>query len=466
VAKQFISMGALLAGAVIFASCGGGGASLSSLPSSSSNGASSQSAVTSVVPGLTDLDSQVASGYVRYACPSVGRIHCLAVLVTQAGMSAFGYQTVVRPDDVAAGLRPDHSCHYDNEHHISAPGCATPSPAPTPTSTSPGEPKGAYGPASLQAAYNIDPSGGAGRVVAVIESGDAPTLEADLGVYRSEYGLPPCTTANGCFRKVNETGGSALPKVDADWAQETSLDVDMVSALCPNCGILVVEAAAGGESQDLDTAVNTAASMGAVAISNSYGGTEYSKELSVDGPAYDNHPGVFVTASAGDAGYGTEEPAVFPNVIAVGGTDLSPSASTARGWTETVWSDSGSGCSAYIPKPTWQTDTGCRNRTANDVAFDADPNTGVALYDSTKADGVSGWLVAGGTSVGAPAIAAIYALVGNGLSNASSLYANTADLFDITSGSDGRCSPAYLCTGEVGYDGPTGNGTPNGTGAF
>ena len=389
---------------------------------------------------LTDLDAEIAAGYVRHACSSSGAMSCHALVVTHAGLSALGYAA----DDAATA--------------------APTSPAlPTPPS------RGGYGPADLQSAYNIDPTGGAGEVVAVIESGDAPTLEADLAVYRAAYGLPPCTTANGCFRKLNQKGEAApLPKVDPDWAEETSLDVDMVSALCPKCDILVIEAAKGGNSNDLDDAVNTAATLGAVAISNSYGGPEYKQELKDDGPAYDDHPGIFITASAGDSGYGTSDPAVFANVVSVGGTTLRRDASTTRGWSERVWTGTGSGCSTYVPKPAWQHDTGCSKRTDNDVAFDADPYTGVWVYDSTIDEGYVGWLVFGGTSVGAPAIAAIYALASNGLGNASSLYANAGDLFDITGGSDGKCSPAptYLCTAEPGYDGPTGNGTPDGIGAF
>jgi subtilase family serine protease len=219
----------------------------------------------------------------------------------------------------------------------------------------------------LQSAYNIDPSGGAGRTVALVEEGDAPTLEADLGVYRSQFGLPACTTANGCFRKVGQSGTAALPKIDAGWAQETSLDVDLVSAMCPNCNILVVEANTASEA-DLAASANTAAQLGAVAISNSYSGGESAGFAS----SY-NHPGVAITASSGDGGFagGAGSPADYSTVIAVGGTSL-VHANNGRGWSESAWSGGGSACSSIISKPSWQQDPGCPKRMATDVSFVAD----------------------------------------------------------------------------------------------
>jgi subtilase family serine protease len=208
--------------------------------------------------------------------------------------------------------------------------------------------------------------------------------------------------------------------------------------------------------------VDQAARMGATVISNSYGGSEYSSEVS-DQSHY-NHAGIAVTVSSGDAGYGVEFPAASQYVIAVGGTSLKQ-ASNSRGWTETVWSGAGSGCSAYITKPSWQTDGGCARRTVADVAAIADPNTGVAVYDSYSYRGSAGWMVFGGTSVAAPVIAGVYALSGGTNNAAQSLYGASA-LFDVTSGSNGSCGGSYLCTGAVGFDGPTGNGTPNGTAAF
>jgi hypothetical protein len=319
------------------------------------------------------------------------------------------------------------------------------------------------GPSDLKSAYAL-PSGGSGQTVAIVDAYDDPSAESDLATYRSQYGLPACTTANGCFKKVNETGGSSLPSADAGWAEEESLDVDMVSAVCPSCHILLVEASQPS-MEDLGTAVNTAVSLGAKFVSNSYGGGESSSDTSYDS-SYFNHPGVAITVSSGDDGYGVEYPAASKYVTAVGGTSLR-SASNSRGWTETAWSGAGSGCSSYDAKQSWQTDTGCSKRTVADVSAVADPNTGLAVYDSYG--GVGGWLVVGGTSASSPIIASVYALAGapaSGSSPASFPYAHTGSLFDVTSGSNGSCSPSYLCTAGSGYDGPTGLGTPNGTAAF
>jgi len=189
-------------------------------------------------------------------------------------------------------------------------------------------------------------------------------------------------------------------------------------------------------------------------------------EVVIVGVKQTDHPGIAITVSSGDGGYGVEFPAASQYVTAVGGTTLT--GSLQSGWNETAWSGAGSGCSAYIPKPSWQKDSGCANRTVADVAADADPNTGVAVYDSFRYQGYSGWLVFGGTSVASPIIASVYALAGNAASviDGASPYAHTGSLHDITSGSNGSCGGSYLCTAGPGYDGPTGNGTPNGTGAF
>ena len=328
-----------------------------------------------------------------------------------------------------------------------------------------------YGPADIQSAYNLASAAaanGSGETVALVDAQDDPNAESDLATYRSEFGLPACTSANGCFSKVDENGGTNYPSPDSGWAGEISLDLDMVSATCPNCHILLVEAGSAS-MDDLGTAVNTAVSLGADFVSNSYGGSESSTDTSYDSQYFD-HPGVAITASAGDGGYGVEYPAASPYVTAVGGTSLS-TASNARGWTESVWSTSssegtGSGCSAYEPKPSWQTDSGCSGRTVADVSAVADPATGVAVYDTY---GASGWQVYGGTSAASPIIAGVYALAGAPGANttpASDLYADPSGLYDVTSGSNGNCSPAYLCTAGTGYDGPTGLGTPDGTAAF
>lgn len=323
-----------------------------------------------------------------------------------------------------------------------------------------------YKPADLQSAYKLpSQSAGSGQTVAIVDAFDDPTAEADLAVYRTQFGLSACTTTNGCFKKVNQTGGSKPPKKDASWSQEISLDLDMVSAICPKCHILLVEAD-DASIINLGIAVNAAVKLGANAVSNSYGGSEYQGEDS-DDTKYFKHPGVAITASAGDGGYGLDFPAASQYVTAVGGTSLKK-ANNGRGWSETVWSSTGSGCSAYISKPAWQKDTGCSKRADADVAAVADPNTGVAVYDSYAYQGVSGWLTFGGTSASAPIIASVYALAGNEskITYGSYLYSHSSSLFDVTSGSNGTCNGSYLCTGKLGFDGPTGLGTPNGTAAF
>jgi subtilase family serine protease len=324
-----------------------------------------------------------------------------------------------------------------------------------------GGPSG-YNPADLQSAYQLpSATAGSGQTVAIVDAYDDPKAESDLGVYRAQFGLSACTTANGCFRKVDQSGGTNYPRGNRSWAQEISLDLDMASAVCPNCHILLVEATSNSFS-NLATAVDEAATLGANEISNSYGGSEYSNE--VNDQSHYNHPGIAITASSGDSGFGVQFPAASRYVTAVGGTTLSKS-STSRGWSETVWSGAGSGCSAYIPKPSWQTDSGCSRRTVADVAADADPNTGVSVYDTYHE---TGWLVFGGTSVASPIIASVYALAGNAgsVTYGSYSYSHTGSLFDVTGGSNGSCGGSYLCTGGVGYDGPTGNGTPDGTGGF
>src|SRR5207248_9545163 len=133
---------------------------------------------------------------------------------------------------------------------------------------------------------------GTGKTVAIVDAFDDPNAESDLAVYRSQYGLSACTTGNGCFKKVDQTGGTTYPAADAGWSEEISLDLDMVSAICPKCNILLVEADTNFQT-DLGTAVREAATLGANAISNSYGGPEYSGEAT-DSNDYD-HSGIAVT---------------------------------------------------------------------------------------------------------------------------------------------------------------------------
>jgi subtilase family serine protease len=214
--------------------------------------------------------------------------------------------------------------------------------------------------------------------------------------------------------------------------------------------------------------VNTAVRLGAKFVSNSYGGGESASETTADTQFF-NHPGVVVTASSGDSGFGVSYPAASRFVTAVGGTSLTR-ASNTRGWTETVWSGAGSGCSAVEAKPPFQTGvaTNCARRGVADVAAVADPNTGVAVADTFGTGGT--FFVFGGTSVSAPIIAAVYALAGTPAANSTPNafpYAHTSSLFDVTSGTNARrCRSGVLCRASAGWDGPTGFGTPNGTGAF
>lgn len=328
----------------------------------------------------------------------------------------------------------------------------------------------ALGPADIQAAYRLpSATAGAGQTVAIVDAFGASTAEADLAVFRSYYGLPPCTTANGCFRKVDQNGGTNYSPDDSGWALETALDLDAVSAACPNCNILLVEAN-DNSLDNLGIAVNEAVTLGAKYVSNSYGvAGEFSSELSYD--QYYNHPGVAVTVSSGDTGNLTEWPSTNPNVVSVGGTTLTKDSSNARGWTESVWVSGGSGCSPYEPKPSYQSNnglaTGCANRASADISAVADPHTGLATYDTL---GYGGWLQIGGTSLASPLVAAMYALAGPPVAGTYPVTypydpAKAGGLFDITSGSNGSCGNV-LCQASPGWDGPTGMGSPNGVSAL
>jgi N-acetylneuraminic acid mutarotase len=341
-----------------------------------------------------------------------------------------------------------------------------------------GQTPAGFGPADLQSAYKLpSATAGAGKTVAIVDAYDDPRAESDLAVYRKQYGLPPCTTANGCFRKVAQDGSTHYPTLDLSWSLEISLDLDMVSAICPNCHILLVEANSDSDP-DLQAAEDTAVRLGAKYISNSWGECAFPGETAED-PTFD-HPGVAVVAASGDNGYDNEfescdtpsYPAGAPGVTSVGGTSLYKNPGSKRGWAEAAWGGTGSGCDTYEPKPAWQTDTGCAGRTENDVSAVADPNTGVAFYDTVLGTGVAGWSVIGGTSVASPIIASVYALAGTPIPSttpASYPYADPSALNNITLGSNwfgSPCSPAYLCTARKGYNGPTGLGTPDGTAAF
>jgi subtilase family serine protease len=334
-------------------------------------------------------------------------------------------------------------------------------------------PKG-YGPAQFRGAYGLPSAAPAGQTIAIVDAYDDPKIASDLNNYSAQFGLPQCNSANPCFEKVNQSGSAAgpFPQANSGWSLEIALDVEVAHATCPNCKILLVEANSNSLA-NLAASVNTAAKLGATEISNSYGGSEFSGELSETYAGPFNHPGIAVTVSSGDSGYGSFGfPAALSSVITVGGTTLTLGAENTYG-SESVWSGAGSGCSLYVSAPAWQsflTACGGKRGTA-DVAADANPNTGAAVYDTVKYQGRSGWFQVGGTSLSSPLVAGVYALAG-GLpaetSAASGLYGHLGDatlLHDVTSGSNGSCS-TIMCKGAVGYDGPTGVGSPKGIGAF
>jgi hypothetical protein len=336
-----------------------------------------------------------------------------------------------------------------------------------------------YAPQDIQSAYGLTgtvSSNGSGQTVAVVDAYDDPNAASDLTTYRSTFGLPACTIASGCFTKVDLSSGTTDPT--GGWELETSLDIEAVSASCPRCHILLVEALDNSDGS-LIAAIQRAASLSASDISLSFGGCEQGTGNFDAALRQTNVP---ITVASGDNGYfaadnpgcpaGTPEyPASSPYVTAVGGTSLSPAANP-RGWSETAWNYSavngagGSGCSSFESKPSWQKDAGCSNRTVADISADADPNTGVSVYDSFTGGG--GWGQVGGTSVGAPLLAGIYALSNSPAAAVDGqIWYTTATVNDITSGSNAAspsdCSTAaYLCNAEKGYDGPTGMGTPNG----
>jgi subtilase family serine protease len=401
-------------------------------------------------PSVSAAGQASGSSHWVYACGTFtrGKLHCLVIKNTAAHPTA---QTV-RPNAIPAG--------------------------------------NGYGPSQLQSAYDLTAASGAdgsGTTVAVVDAYNDPTAASDLATYRSAAGLPALTS--GQFTQYNQEGEtSPLPATapaDDDWTLEESLDVDMVSAICPLCKIDLVEAN-NDSGTGLYVAEETAATtLGAKYISNSWGGSETSTDTT-DDSEYFGVSGVVYTASAGDSAYsgGVIYPATSPHVVSVGGTTLNTS-SNSRGWTESVWETSssegtGSGCSAFEPQPSWQASisilkAACADRVDNDVAADADPNTGAAVYDTTNGNG--GWNEVGGTSESSPIIASVFALAGNngngGNNAADSIYTHTGDLNEVTASSNGTCTPpaadSVLCTATGAantYNGPTGWGTPEGLGAF
>ncbi len=319
-------------------------------------------------------------------------------------------------------------------------------------------------PAYLEQAYDLSylsHTGGGADTVAIVDAYDDPTAEADLAVYRSTYGLPACTSQSGCFKKVNENGAtSPLPAADESWDVEISLDLDAVSAVCPHCHILLVEAASPYDS-DLDAAVQTAAGMGANQISASWTFTAGG----IPSGSY-TFPGIATVAATGDEGYvgpGEDDyPAAFPGVTAAGGTTLTPASSAgARGFSEGAWSDAGSGCDVNFEQPSYQPNAGCAGRAYADLSADANPSTGLNVYDNGS------WGLVGGTSLSTPLIAAYYAITGVPAATPQWAYTDSSQLNDVVTGSTGNCAAgiSYICDAGVGYDGPTGVGSISGAAA-
>jgi len=458
---------------------------------------------------------------VRPACPSPapGRASCLALRLEPKTVTARTHiQALAVSDAPQATLAKASQCAA-----LYASSCLAPQ--------------------SLQSAYfsGVAPDAPSSepQTIALVDAYNDLSAEADLNTYAGEFGLPACTTANGCFKQVGEDGSESdrpFPTSDAElsafasgtkrqrekaeeaegWALETATDIEVAHAICQNCHILLVEAS-GPEYRELETSENTAVSLHATEISNSWGGPEGASDSS----AFD-HPGIAITAAAGDDGYlnwdqyaarneagspyfdGADYPASSPHVISVGGTELNLEADGS--WaSELPWSSEegggGSGCSGSLPAPIWQqavadwAKVGCGTHRANaDVSADADPSTGVNIYDSTPypEEGVltvPEWVPIGGTSVAAPIIASMFALAGgaHGVAHpAETLYSHlgSSSLHDVIVGGNGECGGSYstcsgslgspfdcgfgawICNATVGYDGQTGVGTPNGIGAF
>ncbi|HTX59256.1 MAG TPA: S8 family serine peptidase, partial [Verrucomicrobiae bacterium] len=310
-----------------------------------------------------------------------------------------------------------------------------------------------YGPADFQAAYEMpSKTAGTGQTVAIVDAYDDKTAAADLATYRSDFNLSACTKANGCLRIVNQKGQSSpLPAVDAsgEWTFETSLDLDMISALCPNCRILLVEATSDANA-NLAASVVTAVKLGASVVSNSYGGPEYE----ASDPSYTFPGKAILTVSAGDYDLNPQTPASLSTVVAVGGTRLVKGGGGKRGWSESVWNDpadgvgTASGCSNWVGKPAWQKDKGCATRASNDIAASADCSYYALIYDGSPYNGKRlGWTGACGTSESSPLVAAAYALAGNAKSvsktYAESIYEHggTRALYDVVVGNNWYGAP-------------------------
>jgi subtilase family serine protease len=321
-------------------------------------------------------------------------------------------------------------------------------------------------------APSVQGSLGSQATLGIVVAYDHPNLESDLAVYRSRFGLPPCTVANGCLVIVGAAAGTASQGLSpssitafpttgsADWQIEADIDTQAASAVCPNCTLVVSEAASPTLS-DLANAVAAAQNAGANILSYSFGVAESSADLSYEA-AFEGGRNAIAFAAAGDSGYGVNFPASATYVAAVGGTTVSGVVNSSVA--ETAWSGTSSGCSRVFRKHPNQHDPGCNRRTMNDIAAVADPNTGLAVYDAAVNDSNDGWIIAGGTSLSTPLVAAMFALSGDTQlgKGAARFYSHTSNFYNVTQGSNGYCYIRYLCTAQAGYNGPTGVGTPNG----
>ena len=352
-------------------------------------------------------------------------------------------------DHAAAAVCPAAVVGFAHCHAlVSVDAHGNPSASISPTGLSPGTIKSVYG-------FTTSAAAGAGKTIAIVDAYDDPTAEADLGVFSSQYGLPACTTANGCFAKVNQTGGKSYPRKDAGWALEISLDVQWAHAIAPGAKILLVEASSNSFANLL--AAEDYAKTHAQYVSNSWGASEFSGESSYDSRFAQSGVSFFV--SSGDAGLPAEYPSASPNVISVGGTTLQFSGGTFTA--ETGWSSGGGGCSAYETATSAQSafngygQVGCAGKRATpDVSLDADPASGVSVYDSVRYQGQQGWFTVGGTSASSPMWAGRAAVAG-AVVNAAYVYGANITYRDITVGDNGaQCLFGFdLCSGRGSWTG-------------
>ncbi len=403
-------------------------------------------ALAATVTQMTGLAPSALTAQAVCAPPEPGRASCQAqALVLRAGRAL---------------ARPRVHAWHSRQARAAVGAAITPAITPPEPGT----------PAYLQQAYDmtyLSQTGGSGDTVAIVDAYDDPNAETDLATYRSTYGLAPCTAATGCFTKVNQGGNpSPLPAQDDSWEMEISLDLDAVSALCPQCKILLVEANSNTAS-NLQAALGRAAAVGAKQISNSW----TMPSTSVPHGKF-TFTDVAVVAASGDHGFvgsgNSNYPAALADVTAAGGTSLAAAGDgvSPRGFAESAWSpgadplSAGSGCDLNVTKPSYQSDSGCTGRAYSDLSADADPQTGLLVYDSAQ----GGWAVIGGTSLASPLIAGYLAAAGITAVTPQWAYAKSALLNDPISGWNGTCATviSYICAARTGYDGPTGVGSISG----